>query len=128
MTNSIQITCETDGSGHWSSRQATVKGTLKLYEILDRSSLQSEPQVVAGEAKFYWDDHDWYVPRHGLIYTDSRFIESLQEQLGQLGFNHDGDSSIYYTEQGMQGSDHVHMDISVDMLKQAKRLGFPVLQ
>ena len=110
----IQLECQTDGSGWWTDHRASVHGHLSIKR---KSSY--------AKARFYWKTGDWYIPKFGLIYTDSGFLSSLRKQLTKHGFNLT--SHIDYSEQGMQGDDYVDLDTSLAFADEAEQLGFQVL-
>ena len=60
-----------------------------------------------GELCVHFNSDDWRVDKHGLIYTDSTFMEGLQKYLTEIGL--DG-SDVSYSEQGMQGDNYVSCD------------------
>ena len=113
-TKAIQLECQTDGSGWWTDHRASVHGHLSIKR-----------EGPYANARFYWNNGSWYVPKFGLIYTDSGFLSSLREQLTACGFNLT--SHIDYSEQGMQGDDYVDLDASLAFADEAEQLGFQVL-
>ena len=116
MTNNIPLTLPVGGDGLWSSWKGKVDGELVLTHNV---CIHDDAQWC--EAEFSLTE-DWY-PDRGLIYTDQTFMEALQAQLKELGFEK---GSIGYSEQGMQGEYFVHFDADHDLLAEAKRLGYDV--
>ena len=98
----------TDGSGLWSDRAAPVEIThLELGYINDEGDF--------GELQVYFNN-SWDVSQHGLIYTDELFYDELLAWLSSLGY-HATPETVSYSEQGMQGSDYVSLDIYGDFIK-----------
>lgn len=92
---------ETGGDGLWSNHVAQVGITdLNLNYIAD--------DLEFGELRVIFDTATWNTKKHGLIYTDKRFQDQLQKYLNSVGL--DG-NDVYYSEQGMQGSDFVSLDV-----------------
>lgn len=62
-------------------------------------------------ARFYFDSKLWNVDKHGLIYTDETFIDSLHARLRAHGWEQP-ETCIHYSENGMQGDNYVDFDVS----------------
>jgi len=96
----------TDGSGYWTEVAKSVQLTgLALPYINDERDF--------GELKVYFSTRSWDVRKDGLIYTDKRFIKELREFLKAQGLSEDVD----YSEQGMQGTDYVSLDVGPAFIK-----------
>lgn len=64
-------------------------------------------------ARFYFDPALWDVEKHGLIYTNELFMESLHARLRAKGWTNP-ERSVSYSEAGMQGDNYVDFDVSTD--------------
>ena len=64
-------------------------------------------------ARFYFDPALWDVEKHGLIYMNELFMESLHARLRARGWTNP-ERSINYSEQGMQGDNYVDFDVSTN--------------
>ena len=60
-------------------------------------------------ARFYFDPGLWDVDQHGLIYTDPVFLNGLHNRLQAAGWMYP--DKITYSEQGMQGTNYVDVDV-----------------
>jgi hypothetical protein len=89
---------QTGGDGLWSSRSAIVEVT-KLTIKWEGGS------VVEINASF--DPNTWNVEHYGLIYTDKMFLEGIRRKISDLCGNN---TTMDYTEQGMQGEDYVSLE------------------
>lgn len=120
------IVCTTDGKGFWSAITRTI--TIRRIE-LDYISPTDEELLADYHNddlyvafRVYFTKKDWDIQRHGLIYTDERFIRELRKQMNKMPtfrgiFTTRGDAAVDYTEQGQQGSNYV----SVAVLLKGKR-------
>jgi hypothetical protein len=91
----------TDGSGYWSPVSKSVKCT-----GIDMGYVNDEKDF--GELRVYFDTASWDVTEDGLIYTDKQFLIELKEALVESCID---SSDVSYSEQGMQGSDYVSLDV-----------------
>lgn len=98
---SMQETLNTIGDGYWSNVAKSVAITGANLSYINENK-------DFGELRVYFDTKTWDVRVHGLIYTDSKFLNELQDLLVEKGFNASG---IDYSEQGMQGEDYVSFDV-----------------
>jgi len=90
----------TSGGGYWSNTETAVRVTDLRLDLID-----DEP---FGELRVYFDTATWDVYSQGLIYTDSGFFAELKQHLESQGLDV---SDISYSEQGMQGTDYVSLDV-----------------
>lgn len=98
----------TAGNGLWSDEERAVKvRAAKARFIFD----PSEVSGTWGELRVYFDRSTWRPDRHGLIYTDKRWLREFREILAKKGFSKKACSDVDYSEQGMQGNNYVSMDI-----------------
>lgn len=98
-------TLHTDGSGYWSNRQAAVK-TTKLRLFVDT---MDGGKTYDGELRVYFDPKTWNTKTDGLIYTDVRFLIDLHTALVRRNLP---TFEVDYSEQGMQGTDYVSLDVN----------------
>jgi hypothetical protein len=92
---------KTSGGGYWSRVQTRVRVTgLELAYIGD--------VLEFGEFRVYFDTATWDVNSQGLIYTDPGFFAGLKQHLESQGINV---TDLSYSEQGMQGTDYVSLDV-----------------
>lgn len=104
----VNTTLHTVGDGYWSreARDVRITGLDVAYEN-DEGSF--------GELRVSFNPQDWDIDQHGLIYTDSQWIQELRAYLaGFLGLDC---SEIDYSEQGMQGDDYVSLDVEESFLR-----------
>jgi hypothetical protein len=87
----------TSGDGLWSRKSKNVR--------VKRAEIWEELGVVG--LNVYFDRRFWDVAKDGLIYTDRRWIREIRAALRDAGFTRS--SIVNYTEQGMQGTDHVNL-------------------
>jgi hypothetical protein len=108
----------TAGDGLWSDQARKVATTYMETVVYCLESSY-------GELRVYFDTDTWKVHKHGLIYTDERFIAELRQALTQHGLaGHDA----YYSEQGMQGNDYVSLDINAEFVASWQALGYESLK
>ena len=97
----------TKGDGYWSTVSKPVKVTqLNLSYVNEENTF--------GELRAYFDTATWNVPKDGLIYTDSQFLDELLDQLFLAGFDVRG---VDYSEQGMQGDHFVSLDVGEKFIR-----------
>ena len=91
----------TCGDGYWST-------TAKAVEIVDMQLGYVADERDFGELCVYFNTDTWDVERDGLIYTDSEFLDDLQNFLIKHGL---AGADVSYSEQGMQGDNYVSLDV-----------------
>ena len=105
------LTATTNGKGYWSTEKRTV-GIEKIEienimnvndEPIDSDSTDTPKMVYL---RVFFTKKDWDVKKHGLIYTDTKWLTQLRKGLVEIGVTAAG---LNYTEQGMQGSDFVSL-------------------
>ena len=94
----VQWAIQTGGDGLWSSRSAIV-------EVTSLTVKWEGGKVV--EINVSFDPNTWSVEHYGLIYTDKLFLEGLRQKISELCGNN---TTLDYTEQGMQGEDYVSLE------------------
>lgn len=105
---------QTDGSGLWSSRHATIK-TTKLRLIADT---MDNGKTYYGELRVYFDPKTWNTKTDGLIYTDYRFLIDLKTALVRRNLSA---GRVDYSEAGMQGADYVSLDVDDAFIRSYSR-------
>ena len=101
----------TNGKGYWSDVSRTVKiNKIIIDDITDENGetvdLTKTPVATISlmYLQVFFSKKSWNVEKHGLIYTDSKWISELRKGLRSIGLESAG---LGYTEQGMQGDDYV---------------------
>ena len=96
----------TSGDGYWSDLIQAVRITdMRLAYVNDERDF--------GELRVYFNTKDWDVNKDGLIYTDGQFLDELCDFLITQELSND----VWYSEQGMQGTNYVSLDVSEDFIK-----------
>lgn len=95
----------TMGNGLWSR-------TAKPVLITDMRLAYVNDDCDFGELRVYFDTAYWDVNVDGLIYTDKGFYADLQAFIKQQGLVVD----LCYSEQGMQGTDYVSLDVGREFI------------
>ena len=97
----------------WSGRDQPSHVTGKLvFRVMHFTATDGTPDRWL-HARLYFDPTLWDVDKHGLIYTDELFIETLHARLRATGWTNP-ERSINYSEAGMQGDNYVDFDVSTD--------------
>jgi hypothetical protein len=111
MNQQVNWQTHTAGTGLWSSSVAAVQVLrVELAYINDEGDF--------GELRAYFNTQDWDVEQDGLIYTDKIWINEFRALMRSLGFTRNAVNDISYSEQGMQGTDYVSMDVGKDFLSE----------
>lgn len=102
MFNNIRsVFFTTAGGGYWSGFEKTVEITnIKIGYCSEDKNF--------GELRVYFNPATWDISRHGLIYTDGKFLTELRLFLDSHGLP---GSDVSYSEQGMQGDNYVSLDV-----------------
>lgn len=99
-----EVILHTDGkTGLWSKRAAEVR----IVDMELGKGFEWEKGEIVGELRVYFDRKTWDTEKHGLIYTDDRFLRELRKFLNQHGLP---GKDVDYSEQGMQGRNYVSLD------------------
>jgi hypothetical protein len=107
----VNLNTVTDGKGYRSEEKRKVN----IYE-LDLNYINEEGTFGSLDASF--DSDDWNVRKHGLIYTDKLWLKTFREELIKTeGFTEEATNDITYSEQGLQGENHVNLDVGEVFLK-----------
>jgi hypothetical protein len=101
---------ETSGSGYWSNAQTRVRVTDLRLDITGVLNFEGDgyDEPFLGELRVYFDTATWDVNSQGLIYTDPGFLAELKQHLESQSIDV---SDLSYSEQGMQGTDYVSLDV-----------------
>ncbi len=97
----FERTLNTDGKGYWSDKAKPVN-TLRI----EVPYINDEKDF--GELRVYFNTKFWNVEQDGLIYTDRNFLAELREFLNTHKL---AGADVDYSEQGMQGSNYVSLDV-----------------
>ncbi len=93
----------TDGRGLWSD-------VVKPVEHLRVELIEFEPNF--GELRAYFHMGTWDISKHGLIYTDPKWLDEFQDMLKRhFGLSRAAVEDVDYSEQGMQGDNYVSLDV-----------------
>jgi len=119
------IITHTNGKGYWSQEEREVH--IKKLDIGFNSLVMFPDDEFYGELRAYFDDHgftvgSWNVAGHGLIYTDKLWLREFKKGLRELGLSRRAVQDVEYSEQGMQGSNYVSLDIGSAFWASWKRL------
>lgn len=111
--------CNTGGDGIWSKRIFPV-GILRIsVEYVNGKSLVNS---TFGELCAYFDPTKWNTTDHSLIYTDLNWMKEFRALLASMGFSEAACQAVDYSEAGMQGTDHVSMDVGKAFLRECDGL------
>ena len=103
-------TLHTNGTGFWSIANKAVRITeLRVSYVNEEHNF--------GELCVDFNTDDWNVASEGLIYTDSLFMQELQQMLTAHGYAGD---DVEYSEQGMQGESFVSCDVGEQFIASYK--------
>lgn len=97
----------TNGRGLWSCATRCVT----VY-AMDTDRCDDE----FGELCVFFHKRSWDIRKHGLIYTDPMWIREFRTYLRTLGFSKAAVQDVDYSEQGMQGSNYVSLDVGEKFL------------
>ena len=112
----VSFITRTDGKGYWST---VARKSIRINRVaIDSVSDNGE----YGELRAYFDESEWNVESDGLIYSDQAWMKSFRSCMATLGFSVQALAAISYTEQGMQGTEYVSLDVGRDFLIQCTPL------
>ena len=104
---------QTNGEGYWTRFEQTVTVVrVNIAYVSDKGDF--------GELRAYFDTKTWNVNEAGLIYSDPRWIDEFRGLMRSLGFTRTACEDITYSEQGMQGSNYVSMDVGADFMREVE--------
>ena len=110
------VTLNTNGTGYWSN-------VAKAVKVMDMKLGYVNDEKDFGELCVYFNTDTWNVKEDGLIYTDKQFKKELNAFLKAQDL-----CEAEYSEQGMQGSNYVSLDVDGKFLKAWERKFNAVLQ
>jgi hypothetical protein len=111
----VNFRTQTNGNGYWSSKKKCV--TINRIEL---AYVDEGGQF--GELRAYFDPVEWDIDTDGLIYSDMGWKRSFLTCLETMGFSTDAILHVSYSEQGMQGTNYVSMDVSEDFIRECEAL------
>lgn len=104
--------CHTNGKGLWTKEKKDVRVKEVLINYYDEEN-------HFGELIAKFDQRNWQINVHGLVYTDPQWIKEFREELkNKHGFSDKAVKDISYSEQGMQGTNYISMDVGKHFLKE----------
>jgi hypothetical protein len=103
----VNKTFTTCGDGYWSN---VVKDVFVTSIGMYISTVNDEGYFGDGDLAVNYTEATWDNSVDGLIYTDSAFLEQVQQFLIDNGFNAEAVNAITYSEQGMQDDERVSCD------------------
>lgn len=110
----VNFITSTDGEGFWNRVDKDVRVVKLDLVVAHPSKFFYYYSQGSFELRAYWDKRTWNVNKNGLIYTDKLWFATFRKSLIELGFSRKALSKVGYSEQGMQGSDYVSMDVVND--------------
>ena len=97
----INETFHTSGDGYWSNEKKAV--TIQSVHVVELEDISTFMVNVI------FDTNDWNTEEDGLIYTDPQALSELKTILADhIAYDF---SELKYTEQGMQGSDSISLEV-----------------
>jgi hypothetical protein len=112
----VSFITRTDGKGYWST---VARKSIRINRVAI-ASVSDDGEY--GELRAYFDESEWNVESDGLIYSDQAWMKSFRSCMATLGFSVQALAAISYTEQGMQGTEYVSLDVGRDFLIQCTPL------
>jgi hypothetical protein len=112
----VSFITRTDGKGYWST---VARKSIRINRVAV-ASVSDDGEY--GELRAYFDESEWNVESDGLIYSDQAWMKSFRSCMATLGFSVQALAAISYTEQGMQGTDYVSLDVGQDFLAECTPL------
>lgn len=103
----VNKTFTTCGDGYWSN---VVKDVFVTSIGMYISTVNDEGYFGDGDLAVNYTEATWDNNVDGLIYTDSAFLEQVQQFLIDAGFDAEAVNDISYSEQGMQDDERVSCD------------------
>ena len=112
----VNFVTRTDGKGYWST---VARKSIRINRVAV-ASVSDDGEY--GELRAYFDESEWNVESDGLIYSDQAWMKSFRSCMATLGFSVQALAAISYTEQGMQGTEYVSLDVGQDFLAECTPL------
>ena len=107
--NKMFTTC---GDGYWSdvAKEVFVTDIGMFVSTENTSDEGEEASYCDGDMYALTTAETWNEAELGLIYTDSAFLECVQEELIKAGISIEAAEAVNYSEQGMQDEGRVSLD------------------
>lgn len=110
----INIFAHTNGKGLWSDEARPVHINQIGFGYKSTDYYPEDP--FNGELRAYYENSgftsgSWNNDAYGLIYTDKLWMKEFKAALRTIGFSQKAVQNISFSEQGMQGSNYVSMDV-----------------
>ena len=102
----------TCGDGYWSNiaKEVYVESISMYISTKNEADEGEEAEYFDGDLAVNYTEDTWDNNAYGLIYTDSLFLQQVQQFLIDNGFNAEAVNAITYSEQGMQDDERVSCD------------------
>jgi len=110
----VEIKANTNGKGLWTEEEKLV--IINRIDFGYKSTVYYPEEPFHGELRAYFEPSgftpgSWHVPAYGLIYTDKLWLKEFRAGLREIGLSRRAVSDVNYSEQGMQSSDYVSLDV-----------------
>lgn len=115
------IVIETNGKGLWSDEARKVH-VISLSVPYTDADEETDEEPTFGELQAKFALKTWNNNKHGLVYTDPKWIKEFRNSLVEMGFSAAAAKDVSYSEQGMQGRNYVSMDVGKKFLKEWKEI------
>lgn len=99
----------TGGDGLWSRE-------IRKVQLSKMSLAFASPSFA--DLNVFFTKKSWDTYKHGLIYTDRRWLKEFRQLLVTLGFTAKASRDVDYSEQGMQGDNFVSLDVGKHFIKE----------
>ena len=108
----VNKTFNTCGDGYWSdvAKEVYVESISMYISTQNEADEGEEAEYFDGDLAVNYTEDTWDNNAYGLIYTDSLFLQQVQQFLIDNGFNAEAVNAITYSEQGMQDDERVSCD------------------
>jgi hypothetical protein len=108
----VNKTFNTCGDGYWSdvAKEVYVESISMYISTQNEADEGEEAEYFDGDLAVNYTEATWDNSVDGLIYTDSLFLQQVQQFLIDNGFNAEAVNAITYSEQGMQDDERVSCD------------------
>lgn len=115
------IVCHTNGGGLWSTATRAVRVNKVVISILEAEvDLEEQRPYLFVNVDAYFDKKSWDFDKHGLIYTDPRWLKEFNRAMKEINPLLFG-SGVDYTEQGRQDRKYVSLHLYLTSFPQIKR-------
>lgn len=97
----------TCGTGLWTSEKKLVEIEQLGYRVIEGYGKDNTFYLMLN---VFFNTRRWNIERHGLIYTDPRWLRHFNSELRRVFPKTLGKIRFDYTEQGMQGNNYVSLE------------------